>query len=126
MTDSKLFFLKNFVTASYPKKYEHPLTSLFLNNDSQYPESSSTGSDQRISQKMPDLGGSFIQLIEFKSSKVFRSGEIPPWRARNLLFTRHPIGSESNESINRLYVSSSYLLRTSALKLKNEVIYQHS
>lgn len=126
MIESNLFFLRNLLAASDPKKNDHPLTSFVLYRLSQYPLSSSTGSDHRISQKRPVLGGSLARLMLLRSSSVFRSGEIPPWMARNLLFTNHPIGRTSKLSMNKLYVSSSYLVSTSILKLKNPVICLHS
>lgn len=126
MTDNSLFFLRNFDAASEPKKKEQPRTSLVLYKLSQYPLSSSTGSDHKISQNRPVRGGSFALFMLLRSSSVFRSGEIPPCIARNLLLTSQPMGSTSNVSMNRLYVSSSYLVSTSILKLKNAVICLHS
>lgn len=102
ITDSNLFFFKNFDAASDPKKNEQPRTSLVLYRLSQYPLSSSTGSDHKISQNNPVRGGSFTLLMLFKSSNVFKSGEIPPCIARNLPLTNQPMGSTSNVSMNRL------------------------
>lgn len=64
-----------------------------------FPSSLATGSDHSKSQYNPDFGGSQNLSIFFMSSRDYRSGDIPPWRARNLAFIIQANGSKSNESI---------------------------
>lgn len=124
--DSNLFLWRNWLVADWPKKYEHPLTSFATNLCGHDPFSSSTGSDQRMSQNSPTLGGSWNLCKFFRSLMVFSSGLIPPCKAKNLSLTRQEMGRASNVSMNNSYTSMSYLYRTSVLKLKNWVIYLHS
>lgn len=64
--------------------------------------------------------------IVFMPSNVVSSGESPPCTARNFPFISHANGRVSKQSINRSYISRSYLCKHSYLKLKNEVIARHS
>lgn len=109
MIDNKVFFCKNCLESSYPKKYEHPLTSLFFTIASNFPVSLSTGSAHIRSQKRPVFGIYLNLSIFFISSRDLISGDIPPWMHRNLLFTRAESGRLSKSSITFSYTSWSYL-----------------
>jgi hypothetical protein len=53
----------------------------------------------------------YVLQLHRKIITVFNSGEMPPWRSRNLRLTRQDKGRQSNMSIVRSYASWLYLLR---------------
>lgn len=107
--------MNNLIT--HVKKKEHPLTWLCTKLSAVFScPKSSAGSDHKISHISPVVGGSLnlsickavldryhfrtsIALTLRKSSRVFSSGDKPPWMQRNCLFMIAAKGREQNDSM---------------------------